>query len=105
MTIYRGTEFQLATQLGMIDDVGAVGLQHVLNNADGLGIVVLRDGLCCQLLIATESWRKCFGMLAGYMVEIVGLHVTRGHCQTIVNRTEGILVACHVCLVEGALDF
>ena len=75
MAFHRGAELQLAAQAGVIDNMGAVGLQHVLNDADGLGIVVLLDGLCCQLLVAEESRRECLGMFAGNVVQIVGLQV------------------------------
>ena len=88
----------------MIDDMGAVGLYHVLNDTDGFGIVVVLDGLCCLLLIAKESRRKGFGVLTGDMVEVVGFHVAGCHSQTVVNRAEGIFIAGQVGLVEGIRD-
>ena len=56
VAVHRRAELQLAAQLGMIDDMRAVGLQHVLDDTDGLGIVVLVDGLLGQLLVAQETW-------------------------------------------------
>ena len=45
MSVHRGAELQLATQLGMVDDMGAVGLEHILNDAHGLRVVALINGL------------------------------------------------------------
>ena len=40
MAVHRGVELQFAAQLGMIDDMRTVGLQHVLNDAHGLGVIL-----------------------------------------------------------------
>ena len=41
MAVHRGVELQFAAQLGMIDDMRTIGLQHVLNDAHGLGVILL----------------------------------------------------------------
>ena len=75
MAVHGGAELQLATQLGMIDDVGAVGLQHILKYADGLGVIILVDGLLGEPLVTEESRRERLGMLTGDIVQVVGLHM------------------------------
>ena len=62
----------------MVDDVGAVGLEHVLDDAHGLGQISLFDGCRRQLLITEESGREGLGMLACDIVEVVGLEMARG---------------------------
>ena len=44
MAVHRGAELDLAAQLGMIDDMCAVGLEHILNDALRLGKIVFIDG-------------------------------------------------------------
>ncbi len=104
MAVHRCTELYLATQLGMIDDMGAVGLEHILNDTHGLGIILLLERLGGQLLVAAESRRKDFGMLAGNIVQVIRLQMARCQRHTIVNGAEGKLVAHHVGLVEGRRD-
>ena len=41
----------------MIDDMSAVGLEHILNDALGFCQIILIDGLRCQLLVANKSRR------------------------------------------------
>ena len=56
MAVHGGRELQLATQLGMIDDMRTIGLQHVLQNTYGFRLVViLLDGVFSELLIAQEA--------------------------------------------------
>ena len=45
MSVHRGAELQLATQLGMVDNMGAIGLEHILNDAHGLRVVALINSL------------------------------------------------------------
>ena len=76
MAVHRGAELQLTAQVGMIDDMGAVGLHHILKDAHGLSqIIVLIDSFCSQLLVAEESRREYFRMLMGDVVQVVGFHV------------------------------
>ena len=103
--IHRGAKLQLATQLGMIDDMGTIGLEHVLDDAYSLGVVSVFKGLGSQILIAEESWRQYFRMLAGNIVQVVRLQMARGQRQTVVNGTEGILIARQVGLVVCRRDF
>ena len=89
----------------MVDDMGTVGLQHVLKNTHGLGKIVLFVGLCSQLLVAEESRGQYFGMLTGYIVQVVRFQMARCQSQTVVNGTECILIAHHVGFVEGYRGF
>ena len=57
------------------------------------------------MLVAQETRRECLGVFAGDMVQVVGLHVARCHAQTVVDGTEGVLIARHIGFVVGRLDF
>ena len=53
MAVHGGRELQLATQLGMIDDMRTIGLQHVLQDTTGFRqVIILLDSLFSELLIA-----------------------------------------------------
>ena len=102
MAVHGGAELQFAAQLGVIDDMCAVGLHHILQDANSLGIIVVFDGLGCLLLVAEKSGRQCFRMFTGNIIQVVGLHMAGCHGQTVVDGAESKLVARHVGLVEGA---
>ena len=52
----------------MIDDMGSVGLKHILQDAHSLSLIILTEGIGSQLLVSEESRREGLGMLASDIV-------------------------------------